>query len=853
MNRLLLSFALAFSLNALVAQNIIVDKWLVSPAISVHMPAFYSTQNVKGEKFSEKDLLKMPIVNVENQVPEKGKALAEKLGLWEEFSIAADSTLTFDANGNGYRVQLLATYLDVDNFWKGSLSIKSQAAFETYLNGKKISDRYSWSSSPKLVDKDVKFIAGKQKLVVKILIPDTLTGNLGFKAFLKPSYPDSTNLVSVSTNPTERVALSHILEGPKMGSVSISPTGDLVLISQTEMDTKKESNSVVRKIVRIADGATLAQYYGSGMSQIKWMPRGNKISYIANGNLWVRDFDKNTESILLQKLPDIASFQWEKGERFIIYTITEEDEPTKSDLKRIVSMEDRQSGWRNRSFLYMANIATGMHERLTWGNRSTWLHDISPDGSQILFGISNEHYKERPYRKHSLVRLNLSTRKLDTLWVDKLFGTSVSYSPNGKQLLVTGAPLAFGELGVNVKDNKITNGYDTQAYIYSLESGKVDPITLKFNPSISDSWWCPLTGNIYFNTVDEDKRSVYRYDVKKKLFDKLKLNEEVVGQIQFAEGKTVAVYTGSSSNSWSKAWWVDLKTMKSTLLDNPSEKTFANVKLSETGDWSFVSAQGQKVTGRYYLPPYFDPNKKYPMILYYYGGTTPVDRAFGGRYPKQQFAANGYVVLVLQPSGAIGFGQDFSAAHVNAWGERTADEIIEGTQKFFRQNSFVDSTKIGCIGASYGGFMTMYLVTRTNMFAAAISHAGISSISSYWGEGYWGYSYSAEASANSFPWNNRELYVDRSPLFSANKVTTPLLLLHGSVDTNVPVGESIQMYTALKLLGKQVELIQVDGENHHIQKYSRRVQWTNSIIAWFDKHLKERNDWWNDMYPAGNY
>ena len=87
-----------------------------------------------------------------------------------------------------------------------------------------------------------------------------------------------------------------------------------------------------------------------------------------------------------------------------------------------------------------------------------------------------------------------------------------------------------------------------------------------------------------------------------------------------------------------------------------------------------------------------------------------------------------------------------------------------------------------------------------DIFAAAISHAGISDITSYWGEGYWGYSYSALATANSYPWNARDIYVEQSPLFHADKINTPILFLHGSVDTNVPVGESIQMFTALKLL-----------------------------------------------------
>lgn len=110
------------------------------------------------------------------------------------------------------------------------------------------------------------------------------------------------------------------------------------------------------------------------------------------------------------------------------------------------------------------------------------------------------------------------------------------------------------------------------------------------------------------------------------------------------------------------------------------------------------------------------------------------DSRYNFPYCAQLFASRDYVVYVIQPSGAIGYGQEFSARHVNAWGERTADEIIEGTKKFCAAHPFVNDKRIGCLGASYGGFMTMYLQTKTDMFAAAASHAGISNVTSYWGE-----------------------------------------------------------------------------------------------------------------------
>ncbi len=161
----------------------------------------------------------------------------------------------------------------------------------------------------------------------------------------------------------------------------------------------------------------------------------------------------------------------------------------------------------------------------------------------------------------------------------------------------------------------------------------------------------------------------------------------------------------------------------------------------------------------------------------------------------------------------------------------------------------MDPERVGCLGASYGGFMTMRIVTLTDRFAAAVAHAGISALTSYWGEGYWGYSYGAVANADQFPWNRPDVFVERSPLFSADRVTTPLLLTHGTSDPNVPPGESIQMFTALELLGREVELLEVWDQAHWILERDKRILWSKSIVAWFDRWLKDRPEWWFHLWP----
>ena len=144
--------------------------------------------------------------------------------------------------------------------------------------------------------------------------------------------------------------------------------------------------------------------------------------------------------------------------------------------------------------------------------------------------------------------------------------------------------------------------------------------------------------------------------------------------------------------------------------------------------------------------------------------------------------------------------------------------------------------------------MTQYLQTKTDIFAAAVSHAGISDHSSYWGEGYWGYSYSEVSMANSYPWKDKDLYVEHSPLYLADKIHTPLLFVHGDADRNVPVGESIQMYTALKLLGRETAMVLVADQDHHILDYDKTFRWYATMQAWFAKWLKDDPTWWNALY-----
>ena len=438
---------------------------------------------------------------------------------------------------------------------------------------------------------------------------------------------------------------------------------------------------------------------------------------------------------------------------------------------------------------------------------------------------------------------------VDTLWERAKYINGATFSPDGKQLMVFGSGNAFDNIGLNIKEGQISNTYDGQLFLYDPATRKAKALTKDFNPNVTSAQWSKFDGQIYMLTEDQDYQRIYTCNPANGKIRRLDLPEDVIYNYSLAEAAPVMYYYGQSVSNANRLYSYNTKSKRTQLIYDLSADKLKDIKFGEVHDWNFRAAAGDTIYGRYYLPPHFDPNKKYPLIVNYYGGTSPTERSLENRYPSHVYAALGYIVYIIQPSGATGFGQEFSARHVNAWGLRTGDEIIEGTKKFCAEHNFVDTKKIGCIGASYGGFITQYLQTKTDIFAAAISHAGISDITSYWGEGYWGYSYSALASANSYPWNARDMYTLQSPLFNADKINTPILFLHGTVDTNVPVGESIQMFTALKLLGKPTAFVQVVGQNHQILDYKKRAEWNKTIYAWFAKWLKDQPEWWNAMYP----
>lgn len=806
------------------AEDIRVMQYLHAGPVAVNTPILADSLNVNGKPFEIKNLLKSTIP-FDRALNDAKVIEADTAGL-----------LTFTSPEKGYALHLFSFFLNSNQYTKGSLEISGPGMFDVFVNNKPVGTTSELSLEPH-----------RYKVVVKYLTASTDTCPPTLKAVFKSK---ERAQVTASINPEKRYTANDILEGSNFRGTSVSPDGKYVLVkyfSRAE-GGKSEQYAQLRDA---ATGRVLLQDKGFILTA-QWMPTSSKMYFTRVGlsgtELVTVDPATMQEEVLAENLPE-GSFNFTPNERTLLFSIPEEGPKDGPNMLRILEPGDRIPGFRNRYFIWRYDLVSGLYEQLTFGHNSTYINDVSADSRYLLFSTNEQVYTSLPHSRNSLYKLDMQNMVVDTIWEGRKYVNGSSFSPDGKQLLVSGSGNAFDNIGLNIREGQLSNTYDGQLFIYNLATRKATALTKDFNPNVSGANWNKADGLIYILTEDQDYQRIFSCNTFGGKIKQLNLPEDVIYNYSIANAAPIMYYFGQSASNASRLYSYNLKSGKNQLIYDLSADKLKNVKLGEVRDWNFISDDGTTIQGRYYLPPNFDPQKKYPMIVYYYGGTSPTNRALEFSYSMHMYAALGYVVYTLNPSGTTGFGQEFAARHVNAWGTKTADEIIRGTELFCKEHTFVNPKKIGCAGASYGGFMTQYLQTRTNLFAAAVSHAGISALSSYWGEGYWGYGYCSVANTGTYPWNNPEFFTKHSPLFNADKIKTPLLLLHGNVDTNVPLGESIQMFVALKLLGKTVEFVQVDGENHGIADYKKRLEWQNTIFAWFARYLQDEPEWWEALYP----
>ncbi len=814
-------------------------KFKAAPAVGLTMPVLPdSTQ--KENAFSKESLLS-------SRLPE---ALRDLTADWTTMTTDTSGRITLVSGKEKPELRTFHTRIRPARFMKGKIVIHSTPMCELLVNGKSVTKKTSSDSIPSESSSSLSMNPeADYDIEVNLLTFPDDKGTPEFKVEFIPDKEFEDIALAEGPGIGRRFSTKATMTGERVYRTILSPDGKYLITKYSQIFSGSES-SYHATLQETATGKLITENLSY---TVDWMPKGSTLYYTtkkpAGYDLVTLDVPTLKSKIIARALPD-NNFTITPDGKSLIYYKKIDGAKDEGALKRVKSPDDRIPGDRDRSYVMRYDLDTHVATPLTYGGASTFICDFSRDGKKMLYASTEMRPAEYPLYFKTLIEMDLLTLKTDTLIRNDGFINNAVYSPDASQLFVVGSPQAFNGIGANAGNHEIPNDFDEQGFIYTISSGEVKAVTRNFNPAVSSTpVWNAIDGMVYFRGEDGFNNNLYCLNPKSGEIRKLDTKPGSVYSFSIGDDEaTWLSYYGGDFTDTGMAYLLNLKTGKTRLIDDPMKEELKDIEFGKMEQWKFKTDDGTEIDGYMCLPPEFDPSKKYPLIVYYYGGTSPSAAGMYSPYSPQVFASRDYVVYVLNPSGTTGYGQEFSARHVNAWGKWTADDIIAGVKKFCEAHPFVEKEKIGCLGASYGGFMTQYLLTKTDIFAAAVSHAGISNVTSYWGEGFWGYSYNAIAAAKSYPWTNPELFTKQGSLFNADKIHTPLLLLHGTEDTNVPIGESIQIFNALRLLGRDVEFITVEGENHIISDFDKKLIWQDTIMAWFARYLQNDSKWWNELY-----
>lgn len=749
------------------------------------------------------------------------------------------------------------TYLSTERWTKTIISIKHTCPIAIFLDGVKLSENIEPKGS---VETSAELILkrGLHRIGFSVLTESGKENSFEVNLKKCENYPFPKSTLS----PLHPLSWDDVLSVPFVVDTQISTDGSLAALVLQHNDTENDKRFTTIQLRDCVKGNLIFDSGPITGISFPTFDRNNKyLAFLAKSqeegkqDIWILDLNSMAMQLVCKNIenPKSLNFSPDSSTLYFIANAPRKKEEKKPPYDRLTEMYQRWGDWKNRPHLFSLDLERKSLSQITAGESNLFDYSLSADGKKIAL-LRGVFTVKRPYLKSEIYLYDLekfSSKKILSWekWPDI---SEIALSPDGTKIAVMSSRGDMPEGGLKPKEHL---AYNLNLFVVDVESGNYTLLTENFRPSFSSQaisvypprkniYWNEEDNLIYFFATDKDRILLYKMNVLTKEFSLINFGEPVLSSpsISFRSGQVLFF-----SSALGKFWQVkigDLKSLSSKTLWFPGEDILSRVKLGLLEPFDVIARDGEIIQGWLLYPPDYEKTKKYPTIVAYYGGVMPYGRAFRSEF--FWLAGQGYIVYIVTPRGSVGYGQDFADAHCNDWGKEAGEDIIEGVKALIRLKPSVDKTKIGCFGGSYGGFMTLYLIGKSDLFSAAVDYFGISNIASYWGAGWWGFNYGDTAIANSYPWTRKDVFVDRSPLYFADRINTPLLLLHGTSDTNVPSTESDQIFTALRVQDKKVEYVRFFGEDHGINsKPSVRIASEEMMLEWFDKFLKGEGEAWD--------
>lgn len=618
----------------------------------------------------------------------------------------------------------------------------------------------------------------------------------------------------------------------------LSPDGATIAYvrSQTDYATDKETSDVI--LAGTAGGALRATFAGSSP---RWSPNGRAIAFMGRrdgrSGIFIRDVASGAERFLvappqtdhwLGRSP--KNWAWSPDGSMIAYVAADGPTPAPTDGPRIFSriMFKTRTGFSDnrKTHVYVIPSAGGTPRCLTCGDFDEHSIAWSPDSKQLAF-VSDRSADPDDTYANDIFTIAVSTGVLRQITKTPSAEFAPHFSPDGEWITFEG--------WVRPHNTKDSPGEDQHLFIVNANGGVPRQMARPLDRRITESKWHPGGKYVYFSAADHGANVIYRVSPAD---DKV---ETVVGGRSQArsytlDAKATTIAFLRSDHSHPAEVFVSASDgTNARQLTNHNSAFLAGIAIQDAEEFWFDSFDGTRVQGWVMKPVGLAPGEKYPTILNIHGGP---HSAFGVTWTErhQLEAAAGYGVVFINPRGSIGYGQVFSDGSVLNWGGGDFRDLMLGLDAAIEANPWMDTTRLGVTGGSYGGFMTNWIITQTHRFKAAVASASLSNLISFYGTSL--YTDLVEAEFNGRPWDNYPLLWQWSPLSQVERVTTPTLFIHGEADHDVPITQAEEMYTALRKLGVDATLARYPGEGHGFRRPVFIMDANKRLFEWFDKYLR---------------
>ena len=484
-----------------------------------------------------------------------------------------------------------------------------------------------------------------------------------------------------------------------------------------------------------------------------------------------------------------------------------------------------------RSHVFMVDVRSGETRDLTPGSYDTppialggfQDFDMSPDGSELAF-VRNTDVPTMVGTGNDIWLVPTAGGEPRLLTENDANDTSPQYSPDGRYI----AYLAMKRPGFEADRTRLV--------LYDRGSGEHRWLTESLDRSVGSFLWSSDSSAILFICQDRTYHSLYRLEVTDGSIEQVTRNVYITAVAIAPDGETM-VASIQSNTLPTELFVLNGDGGVGRQLTRTNQALLDQLQLQPAETFTFTGAARTEVEGFVVKPPFFEEGRKYPLVYLVHGGPQGAwSDVFHYRWNPNMFAAPGYVVVAVNPRGSTGYGQQFTDEITRDWGGKVFEDLMRGLDYALEQFDYIDATKTAAAGASYGGYMMNWFEGHTDRFLCLVNHDGVANTVSMYGstEELW----FPEWEFGGMPWTNPRLYERWNPLAFVKDFKTPMLIVHGGRDYRVPLGQGLEMFTALRRNGVRARLLYFPDENHWVLQPQNAMVWWETIFEWLGEYLK---------------